>query len=457
MACAQDKWDLKRCVEYALMNNISIRQSQVQASIAELTLQQSRLSQIPSLNFGAGVNYNAGRTQNPANYGLTTTSYWSSGYSLQGNVLLFNWFSKRNTVEANRYNMMAAQTYIDKVKSDIALNVAAAYLQALLAQEQIGVTEVQVKQSNSQLDNTRKLVDAGSLPELNAAELEAQLASDSSTLVTAKATAVQAVLNLKALLFLDASVPFDLDTPPVDRIPVESLADLQPEAVFALAVKNLPLQQWNALRIKGLEKVVRAQKGAMFPTVNMSGSLGTNAISNAQEVKGQVALPPQKIGTAGADTVYSLPSYFNYFGKRSYWRQLDGNFGQSIGASLNVPIFNAGSLRTNYRRSKLDLQNARLQKDLDNQTLKQDIYKAYNDATSSLQKWMASVKSVSTAQKAYEFSLKRYNIGLLNSIDLITNQNKLFRARIDALVTQYDYVFRLKVLEFYKGMGIRLQ
>ncbi|HUR11831.1 MAG TPA: TolC family protein [Flavitalea sp.] len=460
VASAQEKWDLRRSVEYALQNNISVKQSDVQSRISELTLKQSRLSQFPTLNLGGNVGYSSGRNQDPTTFSLITTGYLSSGFSLQSGVDLFNWFSRRNTIAGNALETEAARAAVDKVKNDIALNVAVAYLQVLLAREQENVSLLQVRQTEAQLGNTRKLVRAGSLPELNAAELEAQLARDSSTLVTAQASAIQTILQLKALLNVDAAVPFDVITPPVDQIPVESLADLQPAYVYELALKNLPQQRVNDLRLKAAGKYVEAARGAMFPTFSAFASLGTNFNNQARDPNLSTLSPT--LDTIGKVTVNGTPydvvrNGFNFDMKNvPYFTQFNQNFRQSIGISVNVPIFNGGSLRTAYQRSKLTLENIGLTRDLDNQTLKQDIYRAYNDATAAIQKYNAGLKSVATAEKANEFASKRYNIGLLNSIDLITNQNNLFRARIDLLAAQYDYVFKLKLLEFYKGQGLKL-
>jgi outer membrane protein len=142
--------------------------------------------------------------------------------------------------------------------------------------------------------------------------------------------------------------------------------------------------------------------------------------------------------------------------KAGFLRQLDFNFRQSVGVSITVPIFNGGQARTAWQRSKLNYQNQQLQVNNDNQTLKQNIYQAYNDATAAFQRYQASLKSVQTAEYSYELSRKRYDAGLLRSIDLITNQSNLFRARLERISNQYDYVFRMKVLEFYKGLGLRL-
>lgn len=459
---SQDKWDLRRCVEYALANNISVKQADVQARMAALTLNQSRLTQIPTLGFDGSLGLNAGRTQNPFDFSVSNESNISGSFSLSSSVNLFNWFRLRNTIDANRLQAEAAKTNIDKVKNDISLNVAAGYLQALLNIEQINASELQVKLTLAQLENTRKLVAAGSVPELNALELEAQLARDSSTLVTAQAAAATSHLQLKALLNLDAAAPFEIAQPPVELIPVEPLSELQPAAVFNLAVVNMPLQRANQLRVEASNKTVAAARGAMMPTLSAYGRIGTAYNNKLQEVYGRS--PYAGIDSSAfvkvANQTYSVYAPFvgvnNMIRNPSFFQQMDKSFGQSIGLSLSVPIFNQGQLRTQYNRSKLDKRNVELQQELDNQTLKQDIYKAYTEATASFQKYIAGIKSVETSQKAFDFATKRYNIGLLNTIDLLTNQNNMFKAKIDKLTAQYDYVFKLKVLEFYKGQGIKL-
>src|SRR5688572_22042785 len=457
---AQDKWDLKRSVEYALANNISVKQADVQARFAELTLKQGRLSQFPSVNLNGSVGYSAGRNQDPTTFSLITQGYMYNSFNIQSGVDLFNWFSKRNTIAGYELDAEAGRAQIDKVKNDIALNVAVAYLQVLLAREQSNVSAVQVRQTEAQLKNTRRLVEVGSLPELNSAELEAQLARDSSTLITAQATAGQSILQLKALLNLDAAAPFDVATPPVDQIPVEPLSEMQPDVVYALALQNLPQQRVNDFRIKAGEKYVSASRGAMYPTVSSFLSLTTNFTNQTRTIDpSKISYKTDSIGYVPVNgtplPAFVTTPFYTYKGV-PYFPQLNQNFAQSIGIGVSVPIFNGGQLRTAYQRSKLTVEDLKLTRDLDNQTLKQDIYTAYNDALAAIQKYNASKKSVETAEKALNFATRRYEIGLLNAIDMITNQNNLFRARIDMLAAQYDYVFKLKLLEFYRGQGLKL-
>jgi outer membrane protein len=463
MSLAQDKWDLRRCVEYAITNNISVKQSDVQARIAALTLQQSKLNQIPTLNFNGASGYSAGRNQDPTTFALTTTGYAFNQYTLQSGVNFFNFNSLKNTTEANRWALNAANSTTEKLRNDVSLNVANAYLQFLLSVEQSKTAELKLKQSQTQLEITRKRVAAGSLPELNAAELESQVAQDSSTYVTALSNIQQNVLNLKAYMSIDASTRFELDTPPVDKIPIESFSELQPEIVYSMALHNQPQQRVDEFQIKSAQKYVAATHGAMLPTFSLFGSLGTSYTNQTIQVTGVTTTPPSgqpvgKVTVGGADyNVYStIPgAYYNY-DKPSYFKQLDQNFRQQVGIQVNVPILSGGSLKINHQKSKENLRNYQLQQQLDNLTLKQNIYQAYNLAVAALQKFESNKITVAATQRSYDYAQKRYSIGMLNTIDLLTNQNNYFNAQINLLYSQFDYVFKMKVLEFYKGLGIKL-
>ena len=457
---AQEKWDLRKLVEYAMQNNISVKRQDIQARLSELTYEQSRLSQFPTASIQNSGGYQFGRNIDPTSNQFTNSEILFVNHSLNLGVDIFNWFSKKNTISANRFDAQAAKADVDKLKNDIALNVANGYLQVLLNAEQIKISEVQVQQSLEQVSITGKQVDAGSLPELNLLELQTQLANDSTTLLTAQANYTLSILQLKALLNIPADAPFIIETPNADQIPVESLAELDPQNVYQLAIKNLPQQKANEFRLLAAQKNVEAAKGRLYPSLSGFGGLDTR-YSNAQKqyVKSftGVTLPIGFVDVGGdIYTVNTNTEQPSSFGKNTYFRQVGNNFNQSIGLALNIPIFNGGTTRTNLKRAQLNVKDVELQKELASQTIKQDIYQAHASAVAALQKYNSNIKSVATAEKAYDYAKKRYDIGLLNTIDLITNQNNLFRAKINLVSAQYDYVFKMKVLEFYKGQGIKL-
>ena len=464
---AQEKWNLKTCVEYAMANNLSVSQSEIQAKITALTYKQSKLSQYPGLNFGGNSGFNSGSNQDPTTFSRVTENYLSAGMQLQSSADIFNFFSKRYTIAANQWELMAAMANVNKIKYDIALSTANAYLQVLLVKQQEEIAAVQIKQTQFQLTNTRIMVDAGSLPELNATQLEAQLASDSSNYISAKGNTIQSILSLKSLMNIDAAQAFEVDTPPVESIPIEPIADLQPDFVYQEALKNQPQQLGNEFSLKAAQNNKAAAKASMYPKISAYGSLSSNYLYfKSRPIYSKVISGYQSTGLvadAGSGVLYDVQSpvytagdIAGYIKPGSFSSQFTDNLRKSIGINISVPLFNAGNAKILYERSKLNLRSAQLQKDQDNLKLKQDIFQAYNAALIALQKFNAGKKAVDANEKTFEYAGKRFNIGALSTFDLITSQNNLLRSRLEYSMNQFDYVFKMKVLEFYKGAGLKL-
>ncbi|MBC7849598.1 MAG: TolC family protein, partial [Chitinophagaceae bacterium] len=217
------------------------------------------------------------------------------------------------------------------------------------------------------------------------------------------------------------------------------------------------------LRIQAAEKLTEASKAQMYPIITLFAGVGTNYANNRIPVFSQI--PTGNFDTTTAKVVinnnsYSLltPTFNNVIStyRDPFGLQFSDNFRQQIGVNINVPIFNNGRGRFNWQRNKLTVQNMQLQKELSERTLKQDIYRSWTDASTAVQKFNAGKKSVETAEKVYNFAQKRYDLGLLSTIDFVTSQNNLTRAKFELVLAHVDYVFRLKLLEFYKGQGIKL-
>jgi outer membrane protein len=460
----QDKWDLRECVEYALANNISVKQADVQARVTALQVKLNEAGQYPNLGFSTNAGYNLGRSINPVTNAFENNTIFFNNLQLQSNVNLFNWFSQRHAVEASKLERKSAEAATEKARNDIALNVAVAYLQVLLANEQIEVAGIQIRQTTSQLGTIRKQVKAGALPELNAIELEAQLARDSATYIGSQATYLQNLVQLKALLNMNMATPFDVEKPNIASIPVETLAELQPDLVYQEALKNLPQQRVNQFRYQAALKNIQFARSSMYPTLSAFANLGSRYSNLFPDQQNIVVTPTGKVDTLGA--VEISPGVIRYAVRPNFQvaapnvplgRQLfDVNLNQAIGLNLSVPLFNNRQSRTNWERARLNAENVKLQLEQDNITLQQDIYTAYNNALNAQQRYIASRKAVEATEKAYSFSQRRFEVGLLQTIELITNQNNLNRSRLDALSAQYEYVFRMKLLEFYKGQGLKL-
>jgi outer membrane protein len=468
LATAQkiSKWDLRRCVEYAMANNISVKQADIQARTSEILLKQSRYQQYGQLNYNLQHGFSFGRSLNQTTNIFQDANIMYENQGLQGQITLFNWGSLRNNVASNRYANEADRAAVDKARNDIALNVANQYLRALLSKEQIAVNETQLRQTQAQYLNTRKQVDAGSLPELNAAELDAQVARDSAAVIQSKVQYELDLLTLKGLLNLPADEPFELETPPVDRIPIDNILEQDPASVYRMAVNTQPQIKGNQLRLLSAQKAYDASRGRLWPTISAFGSLQTRFNQNfttfTQTGTREVATGSYiKSGTGTVPVFAQVPQITtgslglaNSFD--GYWGQLNNNFGKVFGFSVNVPIFNGWQAKANVEQSKLDIQRANLSITRDTLQLKQDIYNAYQQAFGAYNTFMARDKAVRTAERSFELSTKRYEAGVQQTIEWQQNQNNLTRARIDRLIAQYNYVFAMKVLEFYKGQGLRL-
>jgi outer membrane protein len=232
-------------------------------------------------------------------------------------------------------------------------------------------------------------------------------------------------------------------------------------------MNNQPAQKANDLRLKSIEASLRSIKAQMYPTISIGGSLGTNFSSADRKITGVSLLGYNPNGDvvrlSGAEYPVFSPDVQISQGKKTFSERWDGwglqmnnNSRQSLGFSIAVPINSGGAARFSYQRSKLDLKNAQVTKSLIDQTLKNDIYKAYFNASAALEKFNAAKVTLAINKKSYDFAKKRFDLGLLNSFDLITSQNNMNRAEYDLTTAQFDYVFKMKLLEFYKGLGIKL-
>ena len=469
---AQDTttWDLQTCVEYAIKHNISVQQADIQARISKIQADIAKSNQLPTINGSSGMGLRYGRSIDPTTNAFTNTQFLFNNFGLNGGLQLFNAGRLRNAADATTFSWQASEADKQNTSNDVSMSVATYYLQVLSAIEQTDITRIQIRQTKEQLTATKKRVELGILPELNLLELETQLANDSSTYITANANIEQSKLLLKALLNLDASRPFDIKSQAVDQIKLQSFADLQPDYVFGVASQNLPGVKAAALRVKAASKNELVAKANFYPTL----SFGYNLSSNFSNVFNYISgFNLTGVSTPNATTPYVTVNSAKYFiqspifspvtTKRNWgniWNgwgdQVNNNFGQSFGLQLSVPIFNGNQAKYAYQQAKLNYRSTSLQQENTNLKLKQDIYTAYTNAVVAFNKLTANQKAMNAAEKAYQFATKRYDLGLLGTIELLTNQNNFLKAKVNFKAAQYEYVFRIKLLEFYKGEALSL-
>jgi len=460
---AQDNiWTLQRCVQYAVDHNITIQQNVLNARIAHFTLLQSQLAQLPGLNASGSYGKSYGRSVDPTTNQFINSDYNFIGVNASSNVLLFGWFQQRNTIAKNKFSLNASNADLDQLKDDVSLNVATGYLRAILAKEQIGVSEKQVELSKAQLAQTRSFFDAGRLPELNVAQLESQLATDSANLITAIANYTSSVLDLKALLNLDFAAPLDVVAPEVKLADQISVSTMSPEQIYQEAHKHFGSIRATEYRVRAAKKSIDAATGNLYPQLSFGMQLGTNWASSYKQLDGYTITGYQPNGTfAGTaanptrDTVYS-PSFIPKYSSIPLGTQLNNNFRQTYSVTLSIPLFNAWQSQYSLRQARYNLSTQQLNQYQAELTLKQNVYKSYNDALNSIQKYYAASRAAEAATRAQEFAKKRYDLGLTSTVDYLVTTNAQYAALSSLLGAKYDLIFKLKVIDYYLGKELKL-
>ncbi len=453
-------WPLQRCVQYAIDHNISIKQDSLNSRLSRYTLHQSELSQLPTLTTSGSYGRSFGRSVNPTTNQFVDASYNFLSPAVNGSILLYGGGQIHNNIARNKYSLLASLADLDQLKDDISLNVATSFLITLVAQEQIDVSRNQVNLSKAQLDQTRAFAEAGRLPELNVAQLESQLATDSANLINAIASYNADVLDLKSLLNLDFSVPFFIQTPGVDVADqmFETLAS--PEDIYKRARSHFGSIKSSEYKVKAAQKGLAATKGNLYPQLSFGYQIGTNWASNYQSVVStfDTIVPSTSYIVDGnnnkffVNQPYRIPVYEN----TPIGTQLSNNFRQSVALSLNIPIFNGWQAQYAIRQSRINLAQQELSEFNAELTLKQNVYKAHNNALNSIQKFYAARRADEAAKRALDFARKRYELGLTSTVDLLVTQNAEFVAAANLITAKYDLIFKLKVIDYYLGKELKL-
>jgi outer membrane protein len=458
---AQDSlWTLQKTIKYAVDNNIDIKQSVLNERLARLQLLQSQLSQLPNGSVSADVGRSYGRSIDPTSNQFINQGYTFSSLSGNVDVLLFGWFQKRNTISQNKFLAKAAIADVDQLKDDVSLNVATAFLRILMAKEQIKVQENQLKYSLKQKEQTEYFVKAGRSPELDLAQMQAQVATDSSTYFSAVASYQQSVLDMKAIMNFEISAPYTAVAPDVNNIQLTDMSSLDPEQVYLQAQDHFGSIRSSRLRIDAAQKSLAVYRGALYPQLSLGGQFGTNYSSTLKEVTGaQITQfsPNGQIVDINGTTFNVQEPIYNFTTKTTpFGDQFSNNFRQTVALSLTVPLFNGWTSRTNVGRAKIDVQSKELTMQSTRLKLKQDVYKAYYDAKVAVQKYYAAARAEEASGRAYTYAQKRYELGLMNALELLTTQNNSLKATSDALSAKYDLLFKLKVIDYYLGKEIKL-
>lgn len=418
---AQEKWTLDRCIGYALENNLQIKQQVLTAQQSDNAYLQSRLALLPTFSFSGGQNFNWGRSVNLQDLQIIENKLsQSTSASLSSSLTAFSGLTKINTVKSNRVQQQIALANVEKLKNEISISIAQAYLQILLSMEILDSYNQSLESLSSQEKRTAILVDAGSQPYSDLLDIQSQLASERVQVVSAENQVTNNKLALAQLLDLPLNQDFDIAVPDLGTPP-----EFTGEDVEAIYMKAQTLPQIKSAQY-GLDKsriALDIAKGERLPSIGISAGYGT---------------------------------YYSDARDGAFLEQFKDNRNPSVGISLSVPIFEGGRFYTNVKDAKLSVKSYEIALQSEKQTLLKEIQKAVTDAYGYYHQYEAAKVNVAAMEESFRLVEQKFNVGSLNSTDYIVARTNLYKAKSNLSQMKYQYLFQLKILDFYKGKPLTL-
>ena len=451
------KWTLEECVQYAVQNNISIKQTELDSKTALIDKRGAIGNFLPSLNVNASHSWNIGLNQDITTGLLQnqTTQFTSAGANV--GIDIYKGMQNQNTLRRANLSIVAAKYQLLKMQEDIALNVANAFLQVLFNKENLKVQKQQLEINEKQYARSEELVNAGSIPRGDLLDIKATVALNNQNVVVAENVLLISKLSLAQLLQLKDFENFDVVDDSDFRDENNILAQT-PNAIYDKALEGRTELKIARTNLEIAEKNVVIAKGAYQPTLQGFYSFNSR-VSYSDRVTGvapNTANPTSILGfVEGTNQNVLSPNFTRVLGGPApFFDQFSNNKGQSFGVQLSIPIFNGFSARNNVERSKVSLERSKIaveQQDLD---LQRNVFTAFADAKGSLNANEAAVVALEARQVAYNYAKEKYDVGLMNSFDFNQSQTLLANAQSEVIRTKYDYIFKIKILEFYFGIPL---
>jgi outer membrane protein len=448
---AQEEWDLSRCIKYAQENSLQVEQSNISLQNTALNKLQAEKSRYPNASASINPSVNSGRSIDLSSYQFVQKVNFFTSFSLGANMLLYNGGRINNTIKQENINIQAAQEDLKQINNNLALSISNAYLSILLAEETLKAAEEQKKQIETQLAQTQKLINAGSLAAMNAFDMEAQLAKQDLAIVNSQNAKDMSYLNLKQLMNYDFTKDLKIVVP--ELVVPENPTFLTLDALYNKALGNQPNIKAGELQEESAKIGVDIAKSALKPSLSAFANLGTNYSGNGQHSVGtetytvyQTVNIPQ-IG----DIVIPFEQKIAINERNPFFNQVKENFNQQVGLSLSVPIYSQQRSKIGIQRAELAVKNASLMTEQKKVQLKNDIANALASAKAAQKRYQAATKSLAATNKTLEAIQKKFTAGSANTFETTTAQNNLTLITNELLQAKYEYLFRIKILEFYEG------
>jgi outer membrane protein len=456
---AQKKWTLEECVDYAFDKNLQIKSQTLETRISQNQLQSSRLAFLPSINAASSENFTFGRSVDPYTNDFSSENFNSSNFQISTGTVLFQGFQNHYNLKKAESDALASEVQLQRVKNNMSLAIAAAYLNVLFAADLVEMAKLQKNTTIEQLEKIKILVNEGSLPLQNLYDTQAQLANDEYNIVNYENQYKTALLTLAQLIEYEDFLNFDIQKPDLSNIEQQIILPSINE-IYQEALHKMPEIKYAGLKVLSADYNYKIARSMLMPRLSLSASYGTG-YSSARKMISDIQLSTPFLSGFTVDpngNILDVYQYsFNYtYQTKPFWDQFKENASAAVMFNLSIPIFNSYQTRTNYKNSEIFLEQYRIQEEQARKDLLKEIQQAYNDFQSALKKMIAAEKSLSAAEINFNFTNKRYEQGLITHADFNISKNNLYRSQIEYIRTKYDYVFKLKILDFYRGIPIRL-
>ncbi|WP_026754614.1 TolC family protein [Sediminibacter sp. Hel_I_10] len=456
---AQDKkWTLIECVEYALENNISVKQSELDVQSTDIDRMVAVGNFLPSLNLSGSVSENTGLSFNPVTNNAQTTTFLSATGRINVGYTLFDGLRNLRQVQRAKISKLASEYRLDKMKDDISLFVANAYLQVILNKANLEVLTSQNLVTKDQIERTQQLVDAGSLPRGDLLEIQATDATEQQGIVNAENQIQISLISLAQLLLIKDYENFDVEDEGYDIVD-DGISEKNISEIISSARNNRSEIKIAEQDVELAEKDLQIARGSYLPTLSAFFGYDTRytdatSFTQVQDPDNPVSI--EQIGVVqetGQAVVGEFPNTVPQItGADPFIDQLYQNDGIGYGLQLNIPIFNGFATRANVNRGKINLERSKFQLEQAELDLESNVYQAYVDAKGALKSYEAAKSALASQELAYDYAKERYDVGLTNAFDFSQSKLRYDNTKIDLNNAKYDYIFKLKVLELYFGI-----
>lgn len=422
-AAAQDIWTLEKCIRYAHENNLQIQQQQLNVEQSKNNVLQSKLDFIPTISGSMNHSMNWGRSVNLQDLEIIKNQLsQSTSANLSASLTIFEGFSKHKTLKSNKTQLEISRQQVEQLKNEISISITQAYLQVLLAKE---IEKTALESYNSvaeQVARTKKLVAAGSQAYSSQLEIQAQLATEKVQLVTAQNNVRTNTLTLIQLLDIPTDSDFLISA--YDNLN-ETILPFNEDNINSIygSALSLPQIKSSELTLEKSKLQYKIQKGAALPRISFSAGYGT---------------------------------YYSDGQSQAFFSQFNDNRNPSIGFGLSIPIFNGWRSNTAIRNARISVKSSEIELKKAHQTLYKEIQQAYNEALSCYEKYKAAQQNMESAKESFGYTEKKFDLGMLNGTDYTVAKTNLFKSQSEYYQSKFQYLFQLKILDFYKGIPIKL-